>query len=192
MSLASSLLHLARCATPAGASGRVKIADALAAAAGGGGLLDVSRLPRLDALSVPVAPSWAEGSCLDRYESYYVPLPAADPEVRDAAARGGGCGGGGGGAPGAKLLVCVDDAGVRPRQLLRCKPDGSLDVRRDALLTQARPALCGSHASIYVSSTCVVHMFSGAALLTQVFDEMNHALRMTPHSPMADTTLTYG
>lgn len=121
---ASCLRRLARCATPPAAADapaggrRVQISDAL-----GGKGHDLSRLPDLSTLAVPLAPAAYEGCCIDRYEDYYIPLPRSRP-------------GGGGGDDGgeSKLIICVDDSGVRHAQLLRSKPEGALDLRRDALV----------------------------------------------------------
>ncbi len=128
----------------------VAIADALAATQGAGlapGLApDLSRLHehvdlRRVRLRVPLSTRHLPGAgpaLMVRYLPHYLPLPAASGRAH---AQTGGAAASR--APSrarsarAKLVWCEDETGVRHAQLLRARPSGQLDARRDALAAQA-------------------------------------------------------
>ena len=149
IALVGALRRLACCEARAGGCGDetpasprasyVAIADALGAVgavAGGGSAPDLSRLhDHLDMrrvpLRVPLTPAGSEGgepALMVRYLPHFIPVASGRPHA---------CTGGDGpAAPSwarAKLVWCEDEAGVRHAQLLRARPAGSLDPRRDAL-----------------------------------------------------------
>ena len=149
IALVGALRRLACCEARAGGCGDetpasprasyVAIADALGAVgavAGGGSAPDLSRLhEHLDMrrvpLRVPLTPAGSEGgepALMVRYLPHFIPVASGRPHA---------CTGGDGPtAPSwarAKLVWCEDEAGVRHAQLLRARPAGSLDPRRDAL-----------------------------------------------------------
>ena len=150
MALSAALGRLARSPTPptpsegaasgpSSAAPRVSIFSALAegrAEAGWSGreeAMDLSRLHELIELKdlcVPITSNAHEGAGMVRYLPSYLPVPSGrrPPPVREEAA--------GGRRGWAKLIWCEDDSGVRHPQLLKARPPGHLDVRRDALVAQ--------------------------------------------------------
>ena len=141
--LSASLHQLALCRDPAGSVGStaaaaasdgsgsrgsagkhcVQIADALLGA--GAQAEDVSLLHEriaLDAISVQtVSSSVHDGSTIARYLPMYVPLQSGRSGCKETSSR---------------LIWCVDEQGVYHPQILKARPFGALDVRRDALMQQ--------------------------------------------------------